>query len=185
MFMSVRKKVVKHIHKHKHIFSISLVMLISLITILSLYFGIPNKNGLKVNTTSSGYNSVKAASSDSISANPLNYEFITINNENNTTRYVYFTTETADDRLVALNDKVLTDLRNSKKITNQTESFYIDYFSNKETANIYYEKIKNNNLSQLNRLKLISSYIASMNYLKSMEVNNLIKITSGTILKQY
>ena len=181
--MSKINKVAKHIHKHKYK-TVILLIIIASITTVSLYFFMPKKSVTKNDSTTIAKSSIKTPDT---SSQPLIYEYITTryNDDKSSPRFIYYTPESDEDRLIALNDKIISDLKNTGKITDQTNTYFIDYFNNKEIANTYNEKINDKSLTQISRIKLISSYTASMNYSKQMEINQLFLVSKAKILKQY
>lgn len=121
------------------------------------------------------------------SSGPLAYEFVNTyrSPSGGSARYMYYSPELLDDRLIELNDLILAQLRESGKITDQTMAFSIDYFNNKLSASNYFVKISDPKTPKAERLSLISSYTASMVYSKSPKINQLIKMGSATVLISY
>lgn len=161
------------------ILSISLVLFLAVLSFVL----IPIITKSKIFSQITGKNT---ASDISVPSKSLNYEFVTTKTiPEKYVRYIYFTTETTDKNLVAINDQIIASLKNSGKITNMTSVYYIDYFNDKEVAKTYFDQIGDKNTAQSERLRLISNYVASMNYIKDMKINSLIGISGGKVIKNY
>lgn len=180
------KKLLKH--------PISIVVLVFVVGVVSFFillilFRTPSSNNkTEKDQTGSVVISEKEDTqrqADSPESGPLDYRFImTINNSGKGT-YIYVTKEFRDERLIILNDQVLSELKNDGKISESTKSYMISYFSDETTAVTYFSKINDKSLSTNDRLKLKDAYIASMTYEKALGLNVLIKISTAKILKQY
>lgn len=118
---------------------------------------------------------------------PLDYQFVsTYNNAtSNNVTYIYTTTEYRDDRLIELNNQVISDLIADEKINDQTQSYSIGYFNNREIAYSYFDKVNNSSLSTHDKLTLKDNYIASMTYSKKLGLNMLVKLANAKIIKKY
>lgn len=99
--------------------------------------------------------------------------------------FVYYTPETNGDKLIKLNDIVTKELKKSKKITNKTEEYYIDYFNNKKYIDTYYDTTSRSKMSSIKKISLMSSISAQMIYVKKSNSKSLISLMNGKVLKSY
>ena len=193
------KKIINIIPKkyHKFVLSSSAILIIALVTfILCLAFFSDNSDKQKPVTKQSDKDTgtviINAEAEAERQANspesgPLDYQFVSTykNTNSDNITYIYTTTEYRDDRLIELNNQVISDLIADEKINDQTQSYSISYFNNLEVAYSYFDKINNNSLSTHDRVILKDSYIASMAYSKKLSLNFFIKISNAKILKRY
>jgi len=182
---------------HKFVLSSSAILIIASVTfILCLVIFSNNsdkqKTATKLSEKDTGTVILTAETelekqANSPESGPLDYQFVsTYNNAtSDNITYIYTTTEYRDDRLIELNNQVISDLIADEKINDQTQSYSVSYFNNREIAYSYLDKVDNNSLSTHDKLILKDSYIASMTYSKKLKLNFLIKIGNANILKRY
>ena len=192
--MSVKKKVIKHIHKHKNIFIIVTVIFIAIITVLILSQIISVKKPIKTvkkSVFTSEAKVVGGTDAERTEASPSSGQLMYEQQEtyysegSKTPKFIYVTSEYRDDRLIALNDQVVIDLKNTKQINDNTKSYSINYFNNKAIANSYFSKINDPNTSDNDKATLMSGYIAKTTYSVNPKINQIIKMTTAKILKTY
>ncbi len=118
---------------------------------------------------------------------PLQYSAVTTFNNpgSKSPKFVYYTTEYVDDRLIALNDKIITELKAAKKVNESTNSYSISYFDNKKVAKEYFEKLADKTTSPKDKSLMQKSYIATYVYSKQIGFSYVIKIGNSKIIKNY
>ncbi len=194
--MSKIIKVVRHIHKHKKKTALLFVIIVALITATSLCIIIPKNKTQNKKTVSTNKqliykktenNSVENLSLNAPTSGDLQYELVKTYyaGGSKAPRFIYYTPEFLDDRLIELNDLIIADLKQQGLIDENTKSYNIDYFNDKKVATIYFEKINDSKTSASEKLKLVGSYIAFMSFSKSPNVNQLFKISETQIIKKY
>lgn len=172
------KDVKKNSSKTKNIVLIIIfVTLIAIITFIALYTINKRNNSSEVQSATD--------SSLLLPSGPLKYELVSTIKIAGGARFVYFTPETTDKRLIALNDKVVKELKKSGKINNKMNTYFIDYFSDKTVAKTYYSEMGSAKLSKIRKISLITKYTASMSFSKATNINHLIKISDAKIIKKY
>ena len=108
------------------------------------------------------------------------YEILSSDKSNDLLRVTVYTTETADDKLIAMNDKLVAD--NKKGVTH----LFIDYFNDKAAAKNYFDKQADDSLSEAQKDELYTHYIAKMVYNTSTNTKTLTKQgATQTVLKVY
>lgn len=105
--------------------------------------------------------------------------------EGSSPKFIYFTNERRNERLIALTDQIIADLTASGQITDKTDSYTIDYFNDKTIAKTYFQKVNDPKTTTEEKLKLKVSYIATLAYVKSLRFNQLIRISTATIIKSF
>lgn len=109
----------------------------------------------------------------------LTYEIVSENKRGTTNRVTVYTTETADDRLIKLNDKLLEQYKSGMT------HLYIDYFDDKAVATTYFEKQLDPGVSEAEKDQLYTHYIANMVYNTTTGLKTLQRSTPEKILKTY
>ena len=127
----------------------------------------------------------KIAESNSPTSGPLQYEYIDTyySDGSKTPKFLYYTTERTDDRLINLNDAIIVDLKKSGKIDDNTPSYSIDMFNDKTIAKMYFSMV-NNAITTAEKLKLKNNYIAQYAFNKALKLKMLIKISTAKILRK-
>ena len=80
---------------------------------------------------------------------------------------------------------MIDELKQAGLINDKTTSYSINYFNDKTIGADYFSKIKDQNTSSAEKLRLMSSYIAMMAYNSKMSVNQLVRLNNGEIIKKY
>ena len=109
----------------------------------------------------------------------LSYEIVNENKKNTTNRVTVYTTETSDDRLIKLNDKLLEQYKSGMA------SLYIDYFDDKAIAATYFEKQLDPDVSEAEKDQLYTHYVANMGYNTVTGFKKLHRSVPDKILKTY
>lgn len=193
---SFGRYIVKQIHSHKVVAAVITVISVAAITMLVLYVVIPTvKMSIKsaVKSTKPGPSVVLSSEAEtklqskSPADGPLQYEYLMTYkiSDDSSPKFIYFTTERRDERLIELNEQIINDLKNTGKITEQTDSYSIDYFNDKNVAKRYFTDVNDPKTTVEGKLRLKESYIASMAYAKNVGLNMLISISTAKIIKKY
>ena len=110
----------------------------------------------------------------------LQYEILSNDKTNQLRRITVYTSETSDDRVIKLNDKLLGE--NKDGITN----LYIDYFNSKDAAKNYFAKQADDSISEAQKNEAYTHYIASMKYNTTTGYKELVKQGNTQVtLKKY
>ena len=116
---------------------------------------------------------------------PLNYQLVgTFSKKEGVTRYLVYSIEMDDSRLIELNDLITSQLTSDGKIDQTTQEYYIDYFNDETTAKSYFNSL-DKKLNGIERLEQYSHYTATMAYIKKIGTNHLISIPDSKIIKKY
>ncbi len=170
------KKIIKLIKRNERIFIVLAILTLFIASAgTSIYFFSHKDN--------------PDSSSNQDNSNPkqtIGYEYIKTHYKaaGSAPRFIYYTAETDDKKLIKINDKVIASLKKDQKITKDTKEYYIDYFKDKESINIYYDQSAKAELSNIQRMSLTSKLVAQMIYI---EKNNksLVDLLAGKVLKKY
>ena len=177
--MSINAHIKNKINGKKLVFGATSVVIVAVATFFVLFLLV--KPASKSNNGYAGKVSIEKPSG----SDPLQYQFISTKSSKGQIKFVYYTTESTDERLIAMNSHIISALKKAGKINNKTDNYSIDYYNDAEVAKTYQADMQNPSLSKLKRLVLTSKYIASMNYHKSMGVNSLLSISKAKIIKKY
>ena len=109
----------------------------------------------------------------------LTYEIVSENKKGTTNRVTVYTTESTDDRLIKLNDKLLEQYKLGMT------HLYIDYFNDKAVASTYFEKQLDPDISDAEQDQLYTHYIANMVYNTTTGLKTLRRSVPDKILKTY
>lgn len=187
---------IKKIRKHK-VISIILSVILVLIISISIALIIPRRDttpkpkkliSTLTSKTSSATGVDETSKLDSSpSSGPLQYEALDTYYSPNSKipKFIYVTSEYRDERLIELNDQVISELKSSKKIDDTTTSYSINYFNDKGLAQIYFDRVSSKTTSSSDKQILKNSYIASYIYSQKLDMNRLTKMQSLLVIKQY
>lgn len=100
-------------------------------------------------------------------------------------KFIYFTNERRDDRIIELTDQIIADLKASGQITDKTTTYSIDYFNDKTVAGTYFQKVNNPKTTTEEKLQLKVSYIATMVYAKNLGFHHIIRISTAKTIKSF
>lgn len=109
------------------------------------------------------------------------YEAITTHNNH----YIYYTNITDDANLIKFTDEILAQLKAEGKITDETKSYYIDFFSDKVVAKDYFTVMQEKDITTGKRLAHLPYYFARLQYYKNMNLNHLVRLPSNKTIKSY
>lgn len=110
----------------------------------------------------------------------LSYEVLGESKSGTLNRVKVYTTETTDDRLIKLNDKLLAQYKPG------LTHLYIDYFNDKTAATDYFNKQSNPNISEAEKDQLYTHYIANMVYNTTSGLKQLVRQgDTQKVLKNY
>ncbi len=110
----------------------------------------------------------------------LSYSVISENKRGTLNRVEVYTTETSDDRLIKLNDKLLDQYKPGLTI------LYIDYFNDKTVASDYFSKQNDPNISEAEKDQLYTHYIANLVYNTNSGLKELVRQGDNQkVLKTY
>lgn len=99
-----------------------------------------------------------AQQTETIKEEPLNYEVIQKMPGGTTLVMRVYTTEKESEKLIKLTDKLFNE--NKKGLTHLT----IEYFDDKELATSYFNKLSDDSISDAEKDKMFTHYIASLVY---------------------
>lgn len=121
------------------------------------------------------------------SSGPLQYEKVATYFAvgSSSPKFIYFTSERRDNRLIELTDQIIAELKINGQITEQTNSYTIAYFNDKTVASTYFPKVSDPKITTDERLKLKVNYIATMAYVKSFGFSQLIRVSTAKIIKSF
>jgi hypothetical protein len=98
-------------------------------------------------------------------------------------RYTVITQERSADKLIALNDLLLNQLKD--KIDTK-RGFFIDYFDNQAIAGNYFAQVADKNVTKAQRDELYNHYVALMVRSDALKMNQLYaQGKDAKIIKQY
>lgn len=175
-FIDKRSDIPKKLSKkHKIILTLGAVLSISLVI-----GGAYQMMDREKSDTSDNQPTIPAATKIKIDdKSPLQYKVLDEKKSGESLRVTVITPETADVRLIAINDKLFPQYKDKAK------SLFIDYFDDEAIAKIYFSKISDPKLKENDKKNLVSHYIALMTA-SQFSGNKLFKISPGnSILKTY
>lgn len=109
------------------------------------------------------------------------YEAITAHNNH----YVYYTNISDDTNLIKFTDEILAKLKSEEKITDETKSYYVDFFSDREVAKDYFKIMQEKDTTTGKKLAHLPYYFARFQYYKTMGINQLVRLPSNQTIKDY
>lgn len=98
-------------------------------------------------------------------------------------RYTVITLERNTDKLIALNDLLLNQLKDK---IDPKRGFFIDYFDNQSIAASYFTQVADKNVSKVQRDELYNHYVALMVRSDTLKMNQLYaQGKNAKVIKQY
>lgn len=117
---------------------------------------------------------------ETVKEEPLKYEIVKKVAGGTTLTLRVYTQEKEDQRIIQLTDKILSE---NKGLTH----LFIDYFDDKQLATEYFDKLGNDSISETEKDKMFSHYIANLKYNTTTNFKVLSKNQNGdwVELKKY
>ncbi len=118
---------------------------------------------------------------------PLQYKFISIYTapDSKAPKFIYYSTEFDNTRLIEMNDKILKELKDQGKIKDDDTSYSISYFDDEQVAKTYFTKITDKKTTDNDKNSMRKSYTATYVFSKAFEFSYIMKISSAQIIKDY
>ncbi len=196
-FIHISSFIHRMTRRHKIVLAIIILLILAITTTIVLCFLVPrlgNKSKAEplISTLTNKRTDANSASdaarvAASPSSGPLEYKAqdTYYNAGSKIPKFVYSTSEYRDERLIELNDQIISDLKAAKKITDDTTSYSINYFNDEDLAKIYFVKMADKATSSTDRTILENSHIATYTYSQKLKMNHLVKMRSLNTIIEY